>query len=668
MPSTTPKDTPAPNKTIFGTKPTSDSTPALVQQSEPIQSFAPFGTTPSQKESKASEPEESEGEVEELNAPEAPLPPDPFSKPGYQTGDTSASSVNDTSGELDDALMPPDFVPANKNAAHGLRTEDSELPPETISSGFSGSGEDITGDVSPVDDTEDEEVDEEQDHEQELPIEESPESSFGNATDRSHQTSPTGGRFTKVNLEQPKHRPLFGEQLPAGPVFAPPQPEESPHSPSPQRKPARTSLLQSPARSSSAPVGPDFARRKQESAVLATKTREEELARERARIDAARIAQQEAEALETKQLVDNEDEVLRASLAEPIEPKEDLDPFMPKRAVDAFDTFDDGRTDIPSQIEKLYRDINDMVITFGINARSLSQFMMFQAEQDPAEHWPGVLTSDTPNDALNEQWFLSDIVRLQAGYDTVDQMLDNLSVKDVFQKLDDCQHLLTKEVGDLKGRVTALRKSTSARLQPGNAMTAPLSAEQASIQADLRKSSAAILTQLSSVEENLTVLRARVSELSPHAHDGDASPFGMMSSKKKKPTVEAVMNTVTKMTTMAERKSADVDVLVSQLKQLNVKNNNGLTIERPKTPERQIKGRTVTPGSAKSDAGSVYLTPSSEASRSRPGSTRGTPAKGVVVSVEDRERWKGKVSRRKDLALFLKNVLTEKQKKLERAQ
>lgn len=660
VPSTTPKDTPAPTKFIFGTQPVISTTPALVAKSEPNKPFAPTFGAPRDGE-KIPSGKAADTELSPTKMPEAPLPPDPFSKPGYQTGDTSASSLNSkASREADDAPLPPDFVPAGKNAVQSIRTEDSELPPDSLSSDFGESGDDLTGEVSGAEEHESGQSEGEEEEEAEH-VQTSPESSFGHAADQSPVASPTGGPFTKVSKVDPQKqtKPLFGELGAPGPIFAPPKPQahQIQRSPSPVRKTASGDLLRASERSVSAPGGPTSILQQkkleyQQSpfAVQAGKAREEEKAKETARMDAARRAREEAEARELEPLVDDEDTTIRKELAMEPKPNANLDPFMTIQPVKALQDLSGGRSDIHSQIEILYEDINSMVNTLGINARSLKEYMLYQKTGEQDGSWPSVLSSETPMDAINNELFLTNINGLPAGCTILVHTLDSLQIKDMMAKLDECQHLLTQELTDLRARITAMRRSTQARAQSDNNKHAPLSAEQLSVQQDLRKSSAAVLGNLAQVEEDLVVLRAKLADLAPAEKSGI---FGPGSTSQKKPSVEAVINTVTKMTAMAEKKSADVDVLEAQLRKLNVNNKE---IERPSTPERRISRKTpATPGSG---ASSVYLTPESKGARS----VRGTPSRNqqIVVSTEDREKWQAKARRRKHVAASLKAVLQAK--------
>lgn len=659
IPSTTPKDTPAPTRLIFGTQPVPKTTPALVAQSEPNKPFAPIPSV--SKEETLRSNNKAEGASPQTKIPEVPLPPDPFSKPGYQTGDTSASSLNSkTSREAEDAPLPPDFISAGKSAVQSLKTEDSALHSDNLSSTFGESGDDLTGEASGEDHESDHSA--EDDAEQ---VQTSPESSFGHAADQSPVVSPTGGPFTKVSrVEATKPmKPLFGELGKPGPMFAPPkpQPQQSPRSPSPVRKSSSNDLFRPSDRSVSAPaVAKTFLQQKKlehqqsQFAIQAAKAREEEAAKEAARMEAARRAREEVEAREQQPLVDDEDTIIRMALAQAPEPKEWLDPFMTIQPVKALQDLSDGRIDIHSQIEKLFEDINSMVNTLGINARSLQEYMMYQNNGEVNQVWPKVLSSETPMDALNDEQFLSDINNLPAGCTTLDEVLESLQIKDMVKKLDDCQNLLTQELTDLRARITVMRRTTQARAQAKDNENAPLSAEQSSIQQDLRKLSATVLSNLGQVEDELVILRAKLADLVPSRQSVEKSTmFSLGSSGRKKPSVEAVFNTVSKMMAMAEKKSADVDVLEAQLRKLQVESKE---TQPPRTPERRVARRTAsTPGSG---ASSIYHTPESRGKRS----VLGTPSRSrqLVVLTEDRDKWQTKARRRKEVAASLKAVLQAK--------
>ena len=688
--------TPPSMMTLFGTSTQPNTTPASVQNSKPAWIFADISsTTPKESpvpkilpfSTKAKSPEQtpkikaeppSDDETQDLSAiPETPLPPDPTSKTSYTAGDTSVSSINSKTPS-DDAPLPPDFVPANRTTNYDA--EEAELPDEgELSSEYDGSVEDASEEISPIEDP--------SEHTEQIHT--SPESSSGRAGDNTQDISPTGGLFTKVTPLEPSQkssRPLFGEI--GGPVFLPPKPQESPRSPSPIRNILTTEILRPEAsRSVSAPSRPsaiDTRMAKLSKSNLATqqlptsnfRQKEEE------RLAAAAEARAKAEAEEALELEDNEDERLRAELARPVSPSEKLAPFLHHEQ----GNFDDGtKSGIPGQIERLYQDINAMVDTLGINARSLSAFMLYQESQEPNKDWPGVLNSSTPHDGLNDDWVLGDIMRLYEGAAILDKLLEAKKIGDVASKLQECQDLLGKGVFQIRNKLISMRKVIHAMSDSETAFSVPLSAEQASLQHDLRKASTSVQTKLVQAEQNLTMLRAKLAEISPTPSgnvDGPSKVSLARVSSQKKPTVEAVTNTIAKMTSMAEKKSADIDVLEAQLRKIGlgggaVNGSRQTSVEPNRTPQKAggNMNSSILARTPASTGGSVYHTPESKFGMS----TRATPDTGrrsmrasladmsSSISEEDKERWREKVQRKKEVERLLKEALAEKRMKKSRA-
>ncbi|KIV80821.1 hypothetical protein PV11_08297 [Exophiala sideris] len=663
-PSTTPKETPAPtHTTIFGTKTATDDAPAAVQKSVPVNAFENVQEAPKIKDELPSDEES----VDLKNIPEAPLPPDPESKPRFASDETSGSS-NVSKSSQDDAPLPPDFLPVPK-AGHD-EDEQPELPSDEedeeeddFSSDFEGSAEDVTGDISAED-----EVTAGQDDQ----VQTSPESSF--KTDgRSPETSPTGGLFTKdasKGVPQKSARPLFSE-VGTTPVFAPPKPQESPRSPSPVRQFLSTEGLRvDPSRSVSAPAHHSsiMDQRKAEYqksalAAQAAKTKEEEAAKEKARREAIarQKAQEEAEQLQS--LEDDEDERLREELDQPLSPTQDLDDFITYQPKPQDET---TKTGIPAQIERLYSDVNSMVYTLGINCRSLSAFLRYQQPEATNKSWPSVLESETPMDALNDEWLLTDISRLHEGQAMLSKLLAESQIDDFGGKVQQCQALIGRDLFELRTKLTSIRKTIHALSTSDSAIGAPLSAEQSSIQHDLRKSFTSVQTKLVQVEDCITILRAKVAQSAP-AETGNRrdSMIGRTPSQKK-PTVEAVTKTVGKMMSMAEQKSADVDLLESHLKKLDLSmtasaHGNGDAANNPVTTPLRLR-RSV----GGSSPSSIYHTPDSKfgsstrSNRSFRASQNGGLA---LISAEDKERWQAQAHRRKEAADVLKGVLEQKRRK-----
>lgn len=665
-PSTTPKETPVPaHMTLFGAKTAADDTPAAVQKSVPVNAFDKVQETPQIKQ----EPPSDDESVDLQNIPEAPLPPDPESKPRYASGETSGSS-NVSKSSPEDAPLPPDFLPVPK-AGHDedeqqeLPTDDEDEDEDEFSSRFEGSVEDVTGDVS---------LEEEATAEQHEQIQTSPESSF--KTDgRSAETSPTGGLFTKVSskgVSQKSARPLFGE-VGTAPVFAPPKPQESPRSPSPVRHLLPTEGLRvDPSRSVSAPThtGSIMDQRKAEYqksalAAQAAKTKEEEAAKEKARRDAIarQNAQEEAEQLQA--LEDDEDERLRQELERPISPTQDLDDFITYQPKPQEET---TKTGIPAQIERLYSDVNSMVYTLGINCRSLSAFLQYQQPEATNKSWPSVLESETPMDALNDEWLLTDISRLHEGQAVLTKLLAESQIDDFGGKIQQCQALIGRDLFELRTKLTSIRKTIHALSASDSAISAPLSAEQSSIQHDLRKSFTSVQTKLVQVEECISLLRAKVAQSAPAEVGSRRGSMIGRTPSQKKPTVEAVTKTVGKMLSMAEQKSADVDLLESQLKKLDVSLTssalgNGDAVKSPVNVATPLRLRRSVGGSSPS---SIYHTPDSKFSSSiRSNKSFRTSQNGglALISAEDKDRWQAQARRRQDAADVLKSVLEQKRRK-----
>ena len=659
LPSTTPKDAPA---QAVSTTPKEAPAPATkILFSSDLPPTKPVEEAPRIKE----EPPSDDEAADVSQIPEAPLPPDPVSKPGFGTGDTSVSSLNSRATESPgDPPLPPDVMPVNTSAAKQAEQaalpsdkEDGEIDEDAFSSEFEGSDEDGEEEVDASDAPTEDNVD---------GIHTSPESS-SRSGDKSLQTSPTEGIFTKVSKAGPPKplRPLFGEVGQTGPILPPPKPQESPRSPSPVRHLAPSEALRTESsRSVSAPAHPRSVidKRKAEyaqsqMAIQAAQTREEEIAKQKLiRADEAK-ARERAEAEELQRLEDNEDERLRQELQAPAQPSSELDEFVtyqPKA------TDEGSKSGIPAQIERLYQDINSVVYTLGINARSLSAFMQYQQVQDPNESWPSVLKSDTPMDALNDELVLDDVRRLHEGNAVLEEMLRQNHIQDVIVKLQDCHTMVSHDLLDLRTKLAGIRKSLTLKSTSDSGMSAPLSHEQALIQQDLRKSSALAQSKLVQMEDSLSLLRSRLTEMvAPEQGSRRQSMFGASDSRKK-PTVEAVSSTIAKMTAMAEKKSADIDVLEASLRKLNMKESQ--TTGKGATPIG-TPHKAQAPNTPKSGRSSVYHTPDSKfgtSMRSTP--VRRTTAAGAaaMISPEDREKWQVKARRMKGVASILVDVLAER--------
>ena len=698
--STTPVTPPAPHKFsfpgtdpptasgIFGTQAQSKETPAAVGNSAPtIWSFGkptPLTTTPQETPKKPEdtiqpsietppspvikpEPEdeeEAESRGVDKNVPEAPLPPNPTSKTSYSPGDSSSSSATASSPKnpVDDAPLPPDFVAPKPKHVEELQPDfPAEGDDDSLEDGASsdveeedegldgeGSGVDVAQEISPTTDP------------NQTP-KVTPESSFGAGA--SFERSPIGGLFSKV--AQPSSKHLFGEiGKTSAPIFPPPSKvQESPRSPSPVRsfipgdvlRPDNARSFSAPGLQTKAPgIRKSILSKPLQSSVLAKSQSalEEQRTSERERL-AAQLAKKKAD--EDQDLSDGEDEKIRELLSTDVEATLRLDTFLAH--TDYVGNI--NKPGVPGQIEKLYRDINSMIDTLGLNARSLKAFLKGHGE--PFED------GERSREDLEEEddWSLVEISDLGTLVnEKLSHQLEQARVKSVQEKLNICQELL-KDLAKVRSKHNEVKKFIHARSDPdqiGATRSAPLSAEQTAIQHDIRKEFMRFQKLLAETEESITVLKAKLASYDSSSGKGGAH---------KVPTVEAVTNTIMKMTSMVEKKSGDIDVLENQMRKLrfsSIHDSAASNSSREASPLFVTPGKSTrpsqrgTPGSASSYA--PFYTPESTKSQLRAsmGSSSGNGRRrGRVgeVTPEEVQRFKIRVQRRKEVKEKLEEVLAK---------
>ncbi|KAI9046370.1 FG-nucleoporin NUP159 [Aspergillus affinis] len=637
---------------------------------------------------------------------EPPLPPDPTSKAVYGPGDTSASS-NVSKSSVEDAPLPPDFTipPKSKPSLFGgepplppdftqklkesEKAEEAPLPPDPATSkscatptkdepgpvpsgsdageseegdsDFDDSGEEITHEDN---DEDEHEGDDEDEGEEETPttqefkqdLKKTPESSFES---QFSTTSSTEGLFSR--LSKPSQKPQSQQQQPPRSLFgattqpllpAPRSHHDSPRSPSPVRNGARKSSEQAP--------GSALAARKAELARHAAeeklKLQEKEEKERKAREKKMQQEQDEAEALSE----DDEEEKLRADLASALEPVPTLDPFLPHQDY----TGQPSRPGIPGQIERLYHDINSMVDTLGINARSLSCYLLYQKSSANSD-WIEKLQGEYPSESLDEKLRLSEIERFDDAVHQLSAQLEKQRLQGVDQKLEACHALLSKDIITLRGQCASIQKTLDAHTDAAAIVSAPLSAEQLALQQDLRKTSTDIQAKLADLESAVSLLRARIADA---PRDGASRP-------SKRPTVEAVTSTISTMMNMAESKRSDIDVLEAQLKRMGFDTAASPSSREGSPFTTPRKGKAIlpaTPGSIVSRDGPVssYHTPESAGRAinfrsSINGSARASRLRNVngandLVSKEELDQWKAKRDRRNQMVNNLKKAIQAK--------
>ncbi|CAG8191462.1 unnamed protein product [Penicillium salamii] len=628
---------------------------------------------------------------------DAPLPPDflPKSKSAPKDDDaplppdfiTKKKSVTET----DDAPLPPDFLTKPKKSDPPAIPDDAPLPPDFTAKPKSKPSEEavpIPDDSDSVGSEEESEVEDGSDFDdsgEEITHDEattakpkpSAESSFGGLSDKSSTGGFFSGAAKPTEDEGRLPRQLFGE-IPKQPLLPPPGPvaqnnREPYRSPSPVRRGgSKKSVLFSPEPTPRKGSASALHSRKESLTHLAERdghlrkasdiAREQQEAQERAH---AAAQEQEDDVLSLSD--DDEDDRLRDDLAQPIEPVDTLDPFLPHQNYMG----ETAKPGIAGQVERLYRDINSMVDTLGINARSLAGFLLHEQpkKQSNIDDWVMVLNGDQPADILDTKMVLKDIENFEEIIASVEKSLNDQRVQGVDEKLSACRDLLTKQIVALLSQFASTRKILDAHTDRVAILEAPLSAEQGALQHDLRTTFTNLQAHTVDLEQAVSLLRAKIADVSQ-----------VKGAARNRPTVEAVTKTIATMMGMVEGKRTDIDVLEAQMRRLGVDVSSAGTPSREgspfNTPRKGAAGRIpMTPGSRGSVDGSSYHTPES-ASRginfraSINGSVRKSRLRSVEgageleLPEEDATVYKAKQTRRQHLNANLKKAFESKQAKV----
>ena len=605
---------------------------------------------------------------------EPPLPPDPMSKTSYAAGDTSVSSVEA------DAPLPPDFIP--KTAPKAIEkpvpspptpaanaSTSTPIPADMISPGDVPRGPEDDGDESGFESEGDEEgeVDEsegisEEGSGEDITKDLSPTSEINETPGFTPQTSfkglgkgsPGTGLFTKISKPGQTNPPrsLFGEIGTSAPILPPPKVQASPRSPSPIRSALPGRMLRPDSlRSVSAPgVASQLLGRKPPVPSQSTfnLTQQQQKAEEQRREEIRARKEQE----EKQALVDDEDERTQDFLASDLKATRTLDEFIAHTEYSGPPSKDS----ITAQVETVYRDINSMIDTLGINARALKCFVKGHTEQYKEE---GRNREDLQNDddwCLVEIENLTNVVENQLGRE-----LAAGRIQDVADKLETCNDL-QKDLIRLRAKleeVKRLRAAHSDPNQPDKVRAQPLSAEQAAQQHDLRRDFTKFQKLLSEAEEGLTVLKAKI--VSQATSNGQSNGSA-------RPTVEAVMRTITKMTSMAEKRSGDIDVLEGHMRRLRVstaaspRSREGSPFATPQTNRASLRN----PGT--SSTYGLFYTPESNRDTSRfhnslmsstSSRTESSPPRKKLsgYTAEEKAQIREKFARKKDVTNRLKEAL-----------
>lgn len=628
-------------------------------------------------------------------AADPPLPPDATSKTAYPFGESSSSStasakttedLKNPSEPGEDAPLPPDFLaPKNKSEVEmappplpkdeSSDSEEAPLPsdstrpkPDTKSSLFSPPAAPSVPESSNDDLSEALDSDEDGDDEDEGAGGESEEvepegGSEGSGVDVAKDLSPSsvgashtpgqtpqssfgglgGSTFSllpRPDVAQPPRSSFFGGQAPVLPKPAP----ISPRSPSPVRTALPPRMFPSEgSRSVSAPGG---ATRPQSSGYGKSVSSRVQ-PKEDPNVALQREAQKKQVEQEEHSLEDEEYERVLALLESPADPSLEVGEFTAFNTI----TVDANASTVAAQVEALYRDMNGMLVTLGMNARVLSGFIMGHEQRQPNE-----LRSkddlDNPDD-----WVLCEAEDLEHILDDeLAQELADARVQDVQDTWDTCQDLV-RDLPKLRAKKQDLKRVLDTVLDPNQVDTmrqTPLTTEQAAQQNALRQGYARVSKLMADAESALTMLRTRLASLS-----------GKPSAQ---PTVDAIMRTIAKMTSAAEKRSGEIDILESQMRKLRVTGSVVPSASREGTPEafrtplpnkRHSLSRT---GSATGHSPSPLRSLNGSMSRSGP-----SPRKKVSgYTLEEKDAIRDKMQKRQAVLDRLRGKLVENGPKVSR--
>ena len=616
--STTPTTTPAPSKLFGG----ASSAGLFGGATKPTGSGSIFGApsqTPAKKSPEIKDESDStplppdttktrrQPSPESTAIPEdAPLPPDPIKEKSKY--------------KLDDIPLPPGVLPPKplpNLASLPKLPKEEDIPEQPIPS----SPEEDEGELSEVDEDEDEGGsgdDEDQGSAGE---------SEGSGVDVAKDVSPTattgfpgftpqssfggvGGSvfsLTPAAEPPPGTRRLFGDIN--APVFSQPL-ATSPRSPSPVRGVVPPRVFRSESRSVSAPgmasqiLG---ASRQPSTRGLSATSRSTAAAAPSRRVtpdpnvEEQRKAQARKAAEESQTLSDQDDDWLQEYLNEPLVPTLHLAEFV----TNAGSVPEAGRT-VAEQNEVVFRDINRMVDTLGLNARHLKEYIL--GHMGKLREPSGAPRKSRHDLEFHDDWLLCDAE--DVDHILTQELRDELEagrVRDLEDTMEACKEL-SRGLARLRIKEMDLKKNIAARMDPEQTSalrSLPLSAEQAAQQADLRKQFTAFSKLLVEAEESLTLLRARMATAGAGLGTGPgrkslAGGAGAGNSHATAaPTVEQVMRTVMKMTSMVEKRSGDVDVLENQLRKLRLQGSVGPGSRDNSpftTPQKRMSRSIFSPG------------------------------------------------------------------------
>lgn len=265
-------------------------------------------------------------------------------------------------------------------------------------------------------------------------------------------------------------------------------------------------------------------------------------------------------------LVDDEDERIRQELQSEIEPSRTLAPFIARQEYTEAAL---NKTGHAAQIEIVYRDINSMVDTLGLNSRTLQAFTDFHENPQRDSQLDRSALEEVLDNSQDGPWFEKwSLCEIEDLMDLEDQLTHELStggITKVVDKLSKAVRLI-QENAKLQSKVNEERRRIINSKDPTKLEAlrkAGLPKELADQQKALRRDYAQLLTQLGKAEDALILLRSKLaSHSAKNGHTGAV------------PSVEAIKKTINKLIDITKEKNHDITLLESQLRKHNLAENS----------------------------------------------------------------------------------------------
>jgi nucleoporin NUP159 len=539
-------------------------------------------------------------EEEEVRLQDISTTPASPPKPLFPTTTPAkAPPVKKESPIIDDAPLPPDPMTWKPK-----KSADDDLPPLAGSPGVQVEAPESSVPSSPLDDDDDDDEDEDEDDflvEEEDGDDEIEEPSPSDAA-RKSRTPKAGFSFQDSSRFQ-EYPPA-----PTPPVQHSRPPSQSGRSTAPARplqfnqtpKPSTSSMFTTSATPGGFPQalqgGPHFAppsNRKQANMRSPSPSRPTSTSTPgpRPNATAPRASFQDSMRQQSKpptpqpevsDLSDNEDERIRQELSREIVPKRTLDTFI---AHQDYTAGSPSKTGHAAQIEIIYRDINSMVDTLGLNSRSLAAFIKYHSDARQDRPTRDDL-EDAEDQGLNGPWFdewrISELESMSELVTNLEADLSEGRVQDVPNKMSQLSALLNRSA-KLTTKLNDIRRQIINRKDPEKAEAlrkASLPKELAEQQKALRTEYAKLLSHIGQGEEAMLMLKSKLA-----AHHGMNGKTGAV------PTVDAIKRTIQKMIQLTEKRNNDIMVLESQLRKIGLGDNSHPTssFRTPGTPSRSSR-------------------------------------------------------------------------------